>query len=168
MKRYAGFFEWFDQGQKELGVVEELLESLNRTGANLSAPRLHTPDPPDCICLDAAGDVVAIEITEVVCEAAARLTAQGHDVTRIWKPGELREHVTSRLADKDSKHFNGGPFAKTVVCLFTDEPALTLPQAQEELSVPFGPFKQITAAYLLMSYDPSTKTYPVVPLRVAS
>jgi hypothetical protein len=49
MKRYAGFFEWFDQRRKELDVVEELLESLNRCGANLSAPRLHTPDLPDCV-----------------------------------------------------------------------------------------------------------------------
>ena len=168
MKRYAGFFEWFDQGRKELGVVEELLESLNSAGASLSSPRLQRPDPPDCVCRDARGNNVAIEVTEVVCEEAARLTAQGHDVMRVWKPGELREHVAARLSDKDSKHFNGGPFAETVVCLFTDEPMLTPPQVQEELrAASFGPFNQVTAAYLVMSYDPGTKSYPVVPLRVS-
>ena len=169
MRRYAGFFEWFDQGQKDLGVVEELVESLNRSGANLSAPRLHTPDPPDCVCLDEAGNIVAIEVTEVVSEEAARLTAQGQDVMRVWNPGELREHIASRLTDKDSKHFNGGPFAKTVVCLFTDEPMLTPPQVRDELrTASFGPFSQVTAAYLVMSYDPSSKSYPVVPLQVTS
>jgi hypothetical protein len=90
-------------------------------------------------------------------------------VIRVWNPGDLTAHVTSRLADKDSKHFNGGPFAGTVVCLFTDEPMLTVQQARDELNLAaFGPFKQLTAAYLLMSYDPSTKTYPVVSLRMAS
>lgn len=169
MKRYAAFFEWFDQGRKELGVVEELLESLNRSGADLSSPRLHRPDPPDCTCLNAAGDTLAVEVTEVVCEEAARLTAQGHDVMRVWRPGDLTSHIASRLADKDSKQFNGGPFAGTIVCLFTDEPMLTSQQARDELSgAAFGPYKQVTAAYLVMSYDPSSKVYPVVPLQVAS
>jgi hypothetical protein len=169
MKRYAPFFEWIDQGRKELGVVEDLLESLNRSGAGLSSPRLHRPDPPDCTCIDASGNVLALEVTEVVCETAARLTAQGQDVMRVWNPGELSTHIASRLADKDSKRFNGGPFAGTVVCLFTDEPMLTVQQARDELKgTAFGPFKQLTAAYLLMSYDTSTKTYPVLPLRMTS
>jgi hypothetical protein len=169
MRRYAGFFEWFDRRQKELGVVEELIESLNRIGAKLSSPRLHTPDPPDCVCLDGEGRAVALEVTEVVCETAARLNAQGHDVVRVWEPGELRGHIAARLLDKDSKTFSGGPFAGTLVCLFTDEPMLTPSQVQEELaSATFGPFEQLTGAYLVMSYDPSTKVYPVVQLRVAS
>jgi hypothetical protein len=169
MRRYASFFEWFDQGRKELGVVEELVESLNRSGAGLSSPRLHRPDPPDCVCLDGAGRAIALEVTEVVCETAARLTAQGHDVMRAWRPGELAEHIAARLTDKDSKRYNGGPFAETLICLFTDEPMLTPSQVQAELrSSTFGPFTQVTGAYLVMSYDPHTKTYPVVPLKVAA
>ena len=30
MREYAPFFEWFAKDRKELGVVEELLVSLNR------------------------------------------------------------------------------------------------------------------------------------------
>ena len=101
----------------------------------------------------------------MVCERATRLTAQGHDVYRIWKPGELSDHVFRVLAEKDAKHFHGGPYQDIVACLFTDEPALAVSVAKAELEASaFGPLKQITAAYLLFSYEPSTKSYPLVEL----
>src|SRR5215470_3071984 len=108
MKSYASFFEWHDRGQKELGVVEELVIALNRsTKLALREAREFSPDPPDCVCLDAAGEPVAIEVAEVVCEEAARRNAQGFHVYRHWRPGELAAHVSRELADKDSKVFHG-------------------------------------------------------------
>ena len=166
MKTYASFFEWHSKGQKELGVVEELLVALNH-GAHLDlqSPREFTPDPPDCVCQNASGALVAIEVAEVVCEEATRLNAQGHAVYRHWKPGELGVHVSHVLNDKDRKVFHGGPYQATIACLFTDEPALTVAQARAELgSQVFGPFEQLTAAYLLFSYDPGSRTYPLVEL----
>lgn len=169
MKRYASFFEWHEKGPKELGVVEALIDALNRsTSLGLHAAQEFTPDPPDCVCLNAFGQAVAIEVAEVVCETATRLTAQGHNVYRQWRPGELAEHVATELTDKDRKRFNGGPYAEVIACLFTDEPALSFEQAISELQPRmFGPFTQLTAAYLLFSYDPSTKSYPVIRLALA-
>jgi hypothetical protein len=169
MRKYAPFFEWFDRGVKELGVVSELLNSLNREGAVLSEPRLQVPDPPDCYCVGADGSAVAVEVTEVVCKEAARLKAQGQNVMRDWRPGELRQHVAEQLRDKDAKRFHGGPYSGIAVCLFTDEPMITLDQAHRELGIgSFGPFEQLTAAYLVMSYNPATKDYPVIALNVAA
>jgi len=167
MKTYASFFEWHDRGQKELGVVEELVIALNRsTKLALREAREFSPDPPDCVCLDAAGESVAIEVAEVVCEKAARLYAQGSHVDRHWSPGELATHVSRELTDKDSKVFHGGPYRSIVACLFTDEPALTVEQAERELAdSTFGPFSQLTEAYLLFSYRPATQSYPVIELR---
>lgn len=167
MKTYASFFEWHDRGQKELGVVEELVVALNLS-ANLAlhAPRLFSPDPPDCVCLNAAGESVAIEVAEVVCEKAVRLNAQGARVYRQWRPGELTGHVARELADKDAKSFHGGPYRSIIACLFTDEPALIVEQAESELAEhEFGPFAQLTAGYLLFSYQPATQAYPVVALK---
>ena len=66
MRTYAPFFEWFDKGRKELGVVEELLESLNREGrVHFHSPRLQMPDPPDCVCVNRSGSQVALEVAEV-------------------------------------------------------------------------------------------------------
>jgi hypothetical protein len=166
MKTYASFFEWHEKGQKELGVVEELVMALNRTGGlGLHSARECSPDPPDCICLDAEGRPVAIEVAELVCETAARLNAQGQAVYRQWQPGELVRHIAQVLNGKDQKTFHGGPYESIIACLFTDEPALTFAEANAELSAQtFGPFKQLTAGYLLFSYDPGTRTYPVVQL----
>jgi hypothetical protein len=168
MKTYASFFEWHSKGQKELGVVEELVVALNRTAAlGLHSSREFSPDPPDCICLDASGNSVAIEVAEVVCQEATRLNAQGHAVYRSWQSGELVSEVGRVLKGKDGKTFHGGPYRAIIACLFTDEPALTVTQATAELSGQlFGPFTQLSAAYLLFSYDPGSKTYPIVKLSV--
>jgi len=168
MKEYAPFFEWFEKDRKELGVVEELLESVNRMGrTGYYSPQIYRPDPPDCVCLNSSAALVALEVSEVVCEKAARLTAQGNQVMRVWRPGELTTRVAELLAEKDKKIYHGGPYAEIVASLFTDEPLVTPEHADTELSsASFGPYKQLTAAFLLLSYNPNTKTYPVVALRI--
>jgi hypothetical protein len=88
-------------------------------------------------------------------------------VYRSWQAGELLSQVAHVLNGKDAKTFHGGPYQAIIACLFTDEPALTVTQATAELSGQlFGPFTQLTAAYLLFSYDPGSQTYPVVKLGV--
>jgi hypothetical protein len=170
MKTYASFFERHDKGQKELGVVEELIVALNNgAGLHLHSPSEFVPDPPDCVCSDGAGRPVAIEVTEIVCEQAVRLNAQGKNVYRHWQPGELTQHIASTLAEKDTKTFSGGPYKSIIAALFTDEPALALAQAKAELDLHvFGPYRQLTAAYLLFSYQPESRSYPVLTLRLLS
>jgi N-methylhydantoinase A/oxoprolinase/acetone carboxylase beta subunit len=166
MKTYASFFEWHDKGRKELGVVEEMLEALNaHSSRRLHSPQEFTPDPPDCICFTGSGEMVAIEVAEIVCEEATRLNAQGSAVVRNWRPGELSAHIAAQLLNKDSKKFHGGPYLEIIACLFTDEPMITTAHARAELeSQVFGPFAQLTEAYLLFSYDPGSQSYPVIRL----
>jgi hypothetical protein len=168
MRKYASFFEWFEKDRKELGVAEELLGSLNATGTSgLHSLSIYKPDPPDCVCLNSTNQKVAIEVAEVVCSRAAYLNAKGRDVMRFWEPGDLSAHVNHLLIGKDGKTFHGGPYAETIACLFTDEPMLTLEHAQSELQQSsFGPFRQLTGAFLVFSYDPHSQSYPVLPLTV--
>jgi hypothetical protein len=165
-RQYASFFEWTDKEGKELGVAQEFVKALNaEMGLALSSPRLQRPDPPDAICTSAAGERVAVEIAELVTEEAVRRTAMGEDLLRVWRPGDVSSAVSGLLLRKDEKTFHGGPFGQLYVCLFTDEPMLTIDAAREELAaVKFGPFRQITDAFLLFSYDPGTRTYPVIRL----
>jgi hypothetical protein len=169
MRTYASFFEWSDKARKELGVVEELIASLNcGAGLGLHSPQIQQPDPPDCFCCNVSGERVGIEVAEVVCKSAARLNAQGKSVMRVWEAGELSGHISHRLKEKDEKAYHGRPYAGLIACLFTDEPMLSLAQAKAELSGQrFGPFKQLTSAYLLFSYEPSVKSYPVLNLEFA-
>jgi len=141
-------------------------QSLNaQSELGLSNLQLQRPDPPDLTCTNARSERVAIEIAEVVCEEAVRRTAKGEGAVRVWRAGELSTSIGDLLRRKDAKTFHGGPFAQTFVCLFTDEPMLTLESAQAELaSARFGPFKQLTGAFLLFSYQPSTQNYPVIKL----
>jgi hypothetical protein len=165
-RQYASFFEWPAKEGKELGVAEEFVASLNtESGFGLSNLQLQRPDPPDLTCLSARGERVAIEIAEVVCEEAVRRRAKGEEVLRVWRPGDLSSSVAGLLHRKDEKTFHGGPFEQIFVCLFTDEPMLTPEAARAELDTArFGPFKQITGAYMLFSYQPSTQSYPVIKL----
>jgi hypothetical protein len=167
LRNYASFFEWFDKGQKELGIVEKLLRSLNSAYAlGWHTPVIQKPDPPDCVCLTGSGERVAIEVVEVVCETATRLNALGQRVVRDWRPGDLKPHVTALLNEKDGKTYHGGPYSHIAVCLFTDEPHLALTEVSGELGAAiFGPYRQIKSMFLLFSYDPNTETYPVLTLR---
>jgi hypothetical protein len=168
MRRYASFFQSSDRERAELGVVEELVHELERRGRRtLRDPSSYKPDPTDCICTNEQGGLVAVEVTEVVCQEAARLNEQGEQVYRNWRAGELRGQIARQLKDKDAKTFHGGPYQEILVCLFTDEPVLSHAHIQQELDgVDFGPFKQLTGAYLVVSYDPGTKGYPVHELRL--
>lgn len=167
-RQYASFFEWINKEGKEFGVAEELVAVLNAD----SALQLHNlapcdTDPPDLRCEDGSGHHIAIEVSEIVCEEAVRLNQQGHKVYRVWEAGELQAAITQRLARKDQVSLHGGPCDDLYVCLFTDEMMLATQAIRDELaSSMFGPFKQITAAFLLFSYDAHVKGYPVVRLRI--
>ena len=169
MKTYASFFEWHEKGIKELGVVESLAEALSAAhGARLQSIREFAPDPPDCVAHNEQGELVAIEVAEVVCQLATKLTAQGEAVYRRWRSGEFAGQVAEQVLNKDQKVFHGGPYTEIIVCLFTDEPLMTHEVARSELDgLSVGPVSQVTSAYLLFSYDPKVKGYPViqVPLR---
>lgn len=159
------------QAIKELGIVQQLLTTLNNSiNLGFHSPRVCEQDPPGCVCENIVGDNIAIEVTEVVCCEAAKLNAQGQSIYRVWKSGELASHIEYLLSEKDKKTYHGGPYANTLACLFTDEPMLTFDFVKTELtsSVRFGPFLQLTSAFLLFSYEPASKSYPVIPLQFKS
>ena len=166
MRSYAPFFQWPDRQQAELGVVEVLIRALHqRAERSLHSPRVQHPDPPDCVCLNEDNRLIAVEVTEVVSAEAARRVAQGEPVLRNWQRDELEPDLRDRLADKDSKIYQGGPYSEVIACLFTDEPLLTPELVESELvGKSFGPFRQLTSAYLVLSYVPTLRTYPVYKL----
>ena len=164
-RKYAAFFEWPDKDVKELGIVRELVSSLeSNAGYVLKEPRINRPDPPDCVCSNSAGESVALEVVELVSEEAVRLNAQGHEVYRDWRPGDLPAELSKLLATKDKKTFHGGPYSEIAVVVFTDELALTYADAAKELeTIRFGRFDQIDRAFLMFSYVPG-QGYPVIAL----
>jgi hypothetical protein len=154
-RKYASFYEWPDKQIKELGIVQELLQSLAAQGFDLRDPQVHQPDPPDCVCTDGVGNRVALELVELVSQEAIEGNAKGENVYCWWEPGDIRAEVAKLLNRKDAKKFNGGPYSDIAVVIHTDEPALTADEAREALTAcTFGPFTQVTRAFLLFSYRP--------------
>lgn len=171
--RYAGAFEACTKERKELGVGEEFSRSLNaKFGLELLDLRLASPDPPDLV-VALGSSVIGLEVTELVCSNAikANKKAGGDDlvVYRHWRTGEVRGALQARLAEKNLCQLKGGPFDEFWVCVHTDEPELSPERVAEDLGhVALGPFPRIDRAFLLFSYTPGTKTYPLIELSLAT
>jgi hypothetical protein len=166
-RTYASFYEWPEKRVKELGVANELVESLATHGIDYRDVRLHEPDPPDCVCVDGVGRSVALELVELVSRQAIEANQRGENVYRWWEPEDIRNEVSALLSRKDAKVFSGGPYAEIAVVIFTDEPALTADEARRALiGLTFGPFTQLTRAFLMFSYMPG-KGHEVLQLSVA-
>lgn len=148
---------------RDLSAASEILASINRAaGVGLHSLATAQAFPPAYVCANAAGVPVALDVAGFTRAEAA------HDdpMIRVLHAGALAAHLARILAAQDTKAFQGGPYAEVVTVLVIDEPALTLRQAVFELaSVAFGPFRQITSAYLVLPYDSSTMSCPAVPIR---
>ena len=111
---------------------------------------------------------MAFEVVELVSQEAVERNEKGEYVYRWWDPEDIRAKVGELLLHKDGKIFSGGPYANIAVVIHTDEPALIADDAREALAgVTFGPFRQLTRAYLMFSYMPG-KGYEAIPLSVVA
>jgi hypothetical protein len=176
MRQYAQFFEAADgrsKTWKEKFVANSFLASPVGRALGWHSPTAAGSDPPDVICLGKSNEPIALEVTEFVdqhaiesaqCEAKNR---KNPIADRAWNDGTIRSEVARILDDKDRKRYSGGPFADVCVCIFTDERLLLANQRSQAVhAVAFGPFTQITRAFVLLSYDPSIGGYPVIELRI--
>jgi hypothetical protein len=173
-RRYANFFEWPNKQRKELGVVEELLKAMRLSGAETYHSPGFGPSPnvaPDCIVVDNSGSSIAIEVCEFVSEEAIRINQKEIDVIkakyRDWLPNEVVEEVKAILMGKDGKTYHGGPYHKICILIFSDERVVTYGTCADVLKASeFGPFKNISEAYFMFSYDPGFGYCPYMKLTI--
>lgn len=175
---YASFREVGSKELKEVGAVRDLLTSLNAANEVeyhdfSAAPK----DPPDCIAVNRHGQAVAVEVTEFVSEEAVRRNEAARreldrrpDITEMqmahWTEQAFVLHVNKLLEEKDGKSLNGGPFEEYLLVIHTDEPLLVRSEVEDWIATQtFGPYNQITAAFLLFSYEPD-QGYPFVPFQL--
>lgn len=168
-RKHASFFEWPDKEIKEVGVVKRLFESMeNACGCPYSSPRSLEKDPPDCIALDRNGKTVGIEVSELVDQDTVRRFEQGNGDYKLWQKKEALQKLESILLQKDRKHYQGGPYSKLVLVIFTDEPFLdpdeVIPVIEKH---DFPKTAQISDAYLLFSYDARIHGYSFVKLKLS-
>ena len=165
---HATHFEDPDKKIKELGVVREWLHSIESGGEAAYLNPIPAPsDPPDYVVFDREGRLVAVEVTEFVDEEAIRQNLHGDKVSQPRTPVEEVEQVeeveeikvitkiNGIIQKKDGKVFKGGPYAKKILLIFTDEPTLVSRRFEYAEFLPkrsFGPVKQVDEVYFLFSY----------------
>lgn len=170
-RKYASFFEWYkrEKSIKELGVVRTLIESVSGSFTAYQNLRPSTNDPPDVLADNTDGALVGFEVRELVDQEAVELNERGTAVYRDWSHSEVVQELHKIVDEKDSKIYSGGPYQKLILVIPTDEPMLIQRELKPVLeNHEFGQTRQLHEAYLLFSYDPETKCYPYVQLRLAA
>ncbi|KWA45805.1 hypothetical protein WL27_05345 [Burkholderia multivorans] len=171
--RYADFFGWStDRDIEEWGVVTTLAESLAANGQLFFfdlARRGRDNDPPDCEAVDANGRRVAIEVTELVDERAIQAYKRGAVYEWAeWTRDGFISSLAKRITEKGKRHaiLKGAPYdGGYVIVVFTDEPLLPIETVTTFLrDHAFARPAGMTRAFLLLSYDPRTESYPYVEL----
>lgn len=130
-------------------------------------------DPPDLEAVNAAGERIAIEVTELVDEQAIRAYKAGrrYEIAE-WGREAFLLGLQERLSAKNERFefLKGKPYpGGYVVVVFTDETILPRPTVEQYLQGrSFEGLGNIYRAFLLLSYDPSVKRYPYFELRKAA
>ncbi|MBK8157776.1 MAG: hypothetical protein IPK59_02935 [Rhodospirillaceae bacterium] len=181
---YADFFQWPNRDIEELGVLQELAKTLESVGSNfLSGLRSRGRgfDPPDCEATDTSGRRVAVELTELVDQAALEATVANRRNDREgqldapyfwaeWDIGKFEREVGKRLIGKHNRfdQLQDGPYpGGYVVVLYTDEPALSRILVKGYAAqVNFAGVSSISRAFIVLSYDSDIEMYPAIELAI--
>lgn len=170
---YADSFEWRpNRDLEECGVVNTFCEALEKEGEsfldkNTIISRGRGNDPPDCEAKNLDGDLVGIEVTELVDPDAivAYKKNQVYEWAK-WDKTKLIAAINNRLDAKDTPdRIKGGPYASYILIIHTDEPALNADYAKDLLKkYHFAKRILIDRAFVFIFYDPIYKTYPYIEL----
>jgi len=168
-RNYANFFEGGTKEQKEKFVSQEWLNTYGKiNGYNEDTLSLVDDQWPDCQILTNSGELCGIEVTELVDRECIQLNERGKNVYRHWSNEEIIGAITERLRSKNVKT-HGGKYKKLVVLIHTDEFEILFNEHNEVIEKhTFRDIGNIDEAYLLYSYDPCHKKYPVSFLRLNS
>ena len=176
---HADSFEWRpNRDLEEYGVVKLFCEALEKEGksfidSNSIFSRGRGNDPPDCEAIDLAGNLIGIEVTELVDSEAiiASKKDQVYDWPE-WDKTKLIDAINTRLEEKDNPgQIKGGPYTSYILIIYTDEPVLNAEYAKILLKdYRFHRSNLIDKAYLFIFFDPDPmyKTYPWIELEFAT
>ncbi|USE80762.1 hypothetical protein NDR89_13485 [Cupriavidus gilardii] len=173
---YADYFGWaIDRDLEEWGVLTALSESLEGNGESFFSDlkrRGRGNDPPDLEAKGADGKRIAIEVTELVDGRAIEAYKNGRVYDwAAWSKDGFVSALAERIAKKGKCYpkLQGDPYdGGYIIVIFTDEPMLPITTVRELLDRhSFQRPEGVSRAFLLLSYDPTTKSYPYVDLSLS-
>jgi len=128
-------------------------------------------DPPDCEVKDFDGNIVGIEVTELV-DPEAIIAFKKNQVYEWaeWDRTKLINAINNRLDAKNIPERIKGRFYKSyIIIIYTDEPVLNPDYVKNLLKgYNFAKRNLIDRAFLFIFFDPIYKTYPCIELEFAA
>src|SRR5262249_17372831 len=132
-------------------------------------------DPPDCFGTTIDGVTFGIEVTELVHQKTVERHQLRHNAERKGLPPPpkaadrwdmalltattLQPALVAIIREKD-KPAIGGPFARYLVAIVTDEGSVTPALVAKAIAGVEIDCQYIDGAYLLLSYDPDAEDFP--------
>jgi hypothetical protein len=168
-RKYANFFEGGSKEQKESSVCEEWLNTYGAiNGYDLTTLKKVDDQWPDNEVNTINGQRCGIEVNELVDSNCIRLNEKGEDVYRLWNEPEILDAITNRLKAKNTKS-HGGKYKKLIVLIHTDEFEITFGTYSSVIEKhTFNDLENIDEAYLVYSYNPYFKAYPISVLTIGA
>jgi hypothetical protein len=164
---YADFFDWPDKSVKEWGIAQTFVGELRRVqGTDVRSGKQHpggANHPPDFQLTTEAGEIWAVEITELVSQEAIEATKRGHSVVAAWSDEVLNMQFEQLLYKKDRpENVKGGPYDRFMLLVHVDEVMLSREQLERALGHRSFRTRLIDDIYVLMSYDAHHQSYPLL------
>ena len=159
-RNHADYFEWHDKAVKELNIGLAFFRKLEELGSQTLRNIDNAEDPPDVKVTVEGGDIIGVEITELVDQKAIELEIKKdsnycfHVVG--WDEKNTLEAIQRIITEKDSKCRAVPEYYETVsLLIFTDEPKLPIDTLDRYLKS-YQPIelKNIDNVYILTGYDP--------------
>lgn len=129
-------------------------------------------DPPDCTCL-VGGELWGVEVTELVHNPTMQMRVKGdHGLHHEWSDREILSALGECISRKDTASPKGGPFARYLLVIRTEEMHLDFHRMSELLASFHVECRLISDACLAYSYHPITEApsdrpdYPVVRISI--
>jgi len=174
MKRrrtYASYWEFSDESARDKGIVARFVSSVGADVISIAPGTLHArghDDPPDCEALATDGARVAFELSEIVDADAVRMHTQRRGLHfREFTQSEFRTLLNARLEAKvrEEGELKGGPYARRILLLHTDEGMLYPAFCEEALELrPLLHFAPWTDVFLIFPppphFDGTTTSHP--------
>jgi hypothetical protein len=172
---------WRDRSVGERGRIRGVLTAAGRDVRDLRS-RPETDQPPDCEGT-INGQWCAIEDTELAHLAtmkrsikAKRERSEGKDPKKpeayfVWEQASLLDALQQRITEKDedAERSKGGPYARYMLVIWTEETFLHRDVVQKFLEGACFQSTHITDAFLSLAYHPNASAggrgeYPLFPL----
>lgn len=166
-RKHADFFNWHNKETKERSICYKFTQYLFDVNGEIFDSVSLGSDPPDCIA-KTKNTEVGIEVVELVDQKAIedQIRFKKHWVHQeAWTTKKLMGKLNLLIQSKNSPKNKAellGKYERYIVLIHTDEPELMV----QEFDALFRDNQiestdLVTESYVLFSYDPKKRNYPV-------